>query len=124
MVQFNLNNDQLCVRVLEQLWPSVGHYITHYISTEVEPWAQDSLQGYNFKFDHVLLGSLPPRIGGMKCYDKHFTSRHEIILDLEVCKVLRYTMMLMLILILMLLLMLILILILMLMFYVSVDLGQ
>ena len=93
MVQFNLNNDQLCVRVLEQVWPSVGHYITHYISTEVEPWAQDSLQGYNFKFDHVLLGSLPPRIGGMKCYDKHFTSRNEIILDLEVCKVLRYTVM-------------------------------
>ena len=30
------------------------------------------------------LGSIPPRIGGVKCHDKNFTSRNEIILDLEV----------------------------------------
>ena len=37
----------------------------------------------DFKFNHVLLGNIPPRIGGIKCYDK-MTARNEIIMDLEV----------------------------------------
>ena len=36
----------------------------------------------DFKFDHVLLGNIPPKIGGIKCYGKT-TSRNEIILDME-----------------------------------------
>ena len=32
----------------------------------------------------MLLGNIPPRIGGIKCYDKNTTSRNEIIMDLEV----------------------------------------
>ena len=76
----------LC-RVIDQLWQSVGHFITHLLNTKVEPLIQKSLEGFSlkdFKFDHVLLGSSPPRIGGLKCYDKNYTSRSEIILDLEV----------------------------------------
>ena len=38
----------------------------------------------DFKFAHVQLGNIPPRIGGIKCYGKNYTSRNEIILDLEV----------------------------------------
>ena len=38
----------------------------------------------DFKFNHVLLGNIPPRIGGVKCYDKTATARNEIILDLDV----------------------------------------
>ena len=37
----------------------------------------------DFKFNHVLLGNIPPRIGGIKCYDTS-TSRNEIIMDLDV----------------------------------------
>ena len=37
----------------------------------------------DFKFNHVLLGNIPPRIGGIKCYDRS-TARNEIIMDLEV----------------------------------------
>ena len=69
------------------MWTSLGHFITHLLTTNVEPLIQKSLEGFSlkdFKFDHVLLGSIPPRIGGVKCYDKNYTSRNEIILDLEV----------------------------------------
>jgi Ca2+-dependent lipid-binding protein len=43
------------------------------------------LEGYglgNFKFDKVVLGQIPPRITGIKVYDKN-TSRKEIIMDLD-----------------------------------------
>ena len=77
----------IACRIIDQLWPSVGHFVTHLLSTQVEPLIQKSLESFSlqdFKFDQVLLGSVPPRIGGIKCYDKNYTSRNEIILDLEV----------------------------------------
>ena len=53
---------------------------------QIEPLIKKSLENLtlkDFKFDHVLLGNIPPRIGGIKCYDK-LTARNEIIMDLEV----------------------------------------
>jgi len=73
-------------RVLDQLWPSIGHFITHLLTTQIEPLIKKSLESLtlkDFKFNHVLLGNIPPRIGGIKCYDK-MTARNEIIMDLEV----------------------------------------
>lgn len=35
-----------------------------------------------FKFDRIILGTIPPRIGGVKIYDKN-VSRNEIIMDLD-----------------------------------------
>ena len=57
--------DPFC-RVIDQLWTSVGHFITHLLTTNIEPLIQKSLEGFSlkdFKFDRVLLGSIPPRIG-------------------------------------------------------------
>ena len=76
-----------CGRVIDQLWPSIGHFITLTLTGKLEPLIQKSLEEFSlkdFKFDHVLLGNIPPRIGGIKCYEKSYTSRDEIILDLEV----------------------------------------
>ena len=73
--------------MIDQLWPSIGHFITLTLSGKLEPLIQKSLEEFSlkdFKFDHVLLGNIPPRIGGIKCYEKSYTSRDEIILDLEV----------------------------------------
>ena len=50
--------DPFC-RVIDQLWTSVGHFITHLLTTNIEPLIQKSLEGFSlkdFKFDHVLLG--------------------------------------------------------------------
>lgn len=82
-----------CGRVIDQLWPSIGHFITLTLTGKLEPLIQKSLEEFSlkdFKFDHVLLGNIPPRIGGIKCYEKSYTSRDEIILDLEVTLVNRY----------------------------------
>lgn len=73
-------------RVVDQLWPSIGHFITHLLTTEIEPLIKRSLETMAFKdfrINHVLLGNIPPRIGGIKCYDK-MTARNEIIMDMEV----------------------------------------
>ena len=55
---------------------------------KLEPLIQKSFERLSlkdFKFNHVLLGTIPPRIGGIKCYT--FTSRDEVILDLEVADI-------------------------------------
>ena len=82
-----------CGRGIDQLWPSIGHFITLTLTGKLEPLIQKSLEEFSlkdFKFDHVLLGNIPPRIGGIKCYEKSYTSRDEIILDLEVTLANRY----------------------------------
>ena len=71
-------------RVVDHLWPGIGHF-TALTVTSLEPLIQKSLERFSmkdFKFDHVLLGNIPPKIGGIKCYGKT-TSRNEIILDME-----------------------------------------
>lgn len=45
-----------------------------------------SLEAYKlngFKFERIILGTVPFRIGGVKVYDKH-TDRNEIIMDLDI----------------------------------------
>lgn len=51
----------------------------------IEPKVAVALAEYKlsgFKFDRIQLGTIPPRIGGVKVYDKN-TSRNEIILDAD-----------------------------------------
>jgi len=72
-------------RMLSMLWPSLCHYTTHLLQVVVEPIIAENLLNYTisqFKFSRVSLGNLPPRIGGIKCYDK-VAARNEIILDFE-----------------------------------------
>ena len=73
--------------MLDQLWPGIGRFLTHSLVGKLEPLIQKSLERLSlkdFKLDHVLLGNIPPRIGGIKCYGKTCTGRDEVILDLEV----------------------------------------
>ena len=55
------------------------------ITESIEPSVKEALEGYglgNFRFEKVVLGQVPPRITGIKVYDKN-TSRKEIIMDLD-----------------------------------------
>lgn len=51
----------------------------------IEPNVAQALAAYKlngFKFDRIILGTIPPRIGGIKVYDKNIT-RNEVIMDLD-----------------------------------------
>ena len=54
------------------------------IAETVEPAVKSALDGYGlngFKFEKVVLGQIPPRVTGIKVYDKN-VGRNEIIMDL------------------------------------------
>ncbi|XP_055708386.1 extended synaptotagmin-2 isoform X2 [Phlebotomus papatasi] len=72
-------------RILKQVWPNANHYAKGLIKNTIEPNVQKALANYklnSFKFDRMILGTIPPRIGGVKVYDKNI-SRNEIIMDLD-----------------------------------------
>ncbi|XP_055547889.1 extended synaptotagmin-2 isoform X5 [Wyeomyia smithii] len=72
-------------RVLKQVWPNANFFAKNLIKESIEPNIQQALAGYKlngFKFDRMILGTIPPRIGGVKVYDKN-VSRNEIIMDLD-----------------------------------------
>lgn len=72
-------------RILKQVWPNANFYAKSLIKDSIEPNIQQALAGYKlngFKFDRMILGTIPPRIGGVKVYDKN-VSRNEIIMDLD-----------------------------------------
>merc|ERR1719376_130753 len=71
--------------ILQQLWPNVGNYTRKVIAESVEPAVRTALEDYNlkgFKFEKVSLGQVPPRVTGIKVYDKN-TDRNEIIIDTD-----------------------------------------
>lgn len=72
------------MQIVKQLWPCANHYIRDLVKNEVEPQLNYSLGQYHVKgfgFDHVILGAIPPRIAGIKVYEKNI--RNEIMMDLE-----------------------------------------
>ncbi|XP_040158685.1 extended synaptotagmin-2 isoform X4 [Anopheles arabiensis] len=72
-------------RILKQVWPNANFYAKNLIKESIEPNIQQAMAGYKlngFKFDRMILGTIPPRIGGVKVYDKN-VSRNEIIMDLD-----------------------------------------
>ncbi|GAB0093070.1 extended synaptotagmin-2 [Sergentomyia squamirostris] len=72
-------------RILKQVWPNANHYAKDLIKKSIEPNIQKALSNYklnSFKFDRIILGTIPPRIGGVKVYDKNI-ARNEIIMDLD-----------------------------------------
>lgn len=72
-------------KILRQLWPFVGHYVKNLLKNTVEPSIRESLPLYlrSFVFEKIILGDIPPRIGGIKVYQEN-VARNEIIMDLEV----------------------------------------
>ncbi|XP_021706370.1 extended synaptotagmin-2 isoform X2 [Aedes aegypti] len=72
-------------RILKQVWPNANFFAKNLIKESIEPNIQQALAGYKlngFKFDRMILGTIPPRIGGVKVYEKN-VSRNEIIMDLD-----------------------------------------
>ncbi|XP_055611270.1 extended synaptotagmin-2 isoform X1 [Uranotaenia lowii] len=72
-------------KILKQVWPNANYFAKNLIKDSIEPSIQQALTGYKlngFKFDRMILGTIPPRIGGVKVYDKN-VSRNEIIMDLD-----------------------------------------
>ncbi|XP_065356125.1 extended synaptotagmin-2 isoform X1 [Calliphora vicina] len=72
-------------KILKQLWPNANHFARTLVKETIEPAVAESLAQYKmngFRFDRIILGTIPPRIGGVKVYDKN-VGRNEIIMDLD-----------------------------------------
>ena len=72
--------------IIQQLWQNVGHYTRKVVNESVEPAVKSALDGYGmkgFKFEKVVLGRVPPRVTGIKVYEKN-VARDEIIMDLDI----------------------------------------
>ena len=68
------------------MWPNAGHFVRKVLSEIIEPEIQKMLEQYgfiDFRFERIVLGQIPPRITGIKVYDKK-SSRNQILLDLDV----------------------------------------
>ena len=71
--------------IIQQLWPNIGHFTRKIINEKVESKIRVQFENKGlsrFKFEKIDLGSIPPRITGIKVYDKN-VSRSEIIIDLD-----------------------------------------
>ncbi|XP_053600773.1 extended synaptotagmin-2-A isoform X2 [Plodia interpunctella] len=72
-------------RILQQVWPNVNHYARSLLKDSIEPAVAESLANFKlngFKFERMILGTIAPRVGGVKVYDKNL-SRNEIIMDVD-----------------------------------------
>lgn len=72
-------------KILHQVWPNANSYAKDLVKDVIEPNVAQALAAYKlngFKFDRLILGNIPPRIGGVKVYDKH-VDRNEIVMDLD-----------------------------------------
>ncbi|XP_072755088.1 extended synaptotagmin-2 isoform X3 [Anoplolepis gracilipes] len=73
-------------RILYKVWPSMNHFVRQLCKQSIEPSIVEKLTEYKikgFQFDRLVLGRIPPKIYGIKVYDKN-TSRNEIILDADI----------------------------------------
>ncbi|XP_059474297.1 extended synaptotagmin-2 [Neocloeon triangulifer] len=72
-------------KIFKLIWPNVNSYARDLIKNTIEPVLQEALLPYklgDFKFERIVLGNIPPRIGGIKVYDQN-VSRSEIIMDID-----------------------------------------
>ncbi|XP_074032959.1 extended synaptotagmin-like protein 2 [Leptinotarsa decemlineata] len=73
-------------RVIKQVWPNVNHFARELVRDTIQPVLRESLEKYKlngFKFERIILGTVPFRIGGVKVYDKN-VDRNEIVMDLDI----------------------------------------
>ncbi|XP_023246253.1 extended synaptotagmin-1 [Copidosoma floridanum] len=79
-------------QMLYKMWPSVNHYARDLCKTVIQQKITECLADYEvkfpgmgkeFRFDRIVLGRIPPKINGVKAYDKN-TSRNEVVLDMDV----------------------------------------
>lgn len=75
----------LLPQILKQVWPNANHFARNLVKETIEPNVALALSQYKmhgFRFDRIILGTIPPRIGGVKIYDKN-VDRNEIIMDID-----------------------------------------
>ncbi|KAH0949266.1 hypothetical protein HN011_000641 [Eciton burchellii] len=73
-------------KILYKVWPSMNEFVRQLCKQSIEPSIVQTLTEYKikgFQFDRLVLGRIPPKIYGIKVYDKN-TSRNEIILDADI----------------------------------------
>ncbi|XP_049822259.1 extended synaptotagmin-2 [Aethina tumida] len=73
-------------RIIKQVWPNVNHYAREIVRDSIQPALRTNLEKYKltgFKFERIILGTVPFRIGGVKVYDKNI-DRNEIVMDLDI----------------------------------------
>lgn len=73
------------LQILQQLWANANGYARDLVKEVIEPNVAAALAVYKlkgFKFDRIILGTIAPRIGGIKVYDKN-VRRDEIIMDVD-----------------------------------------
>ncbi|KAJ8920620.1 hypothetical protein NQ315_004759 [Exocentrus adspersus] len=73
-------------KIIKQVWPNVNHYVRSMVRDSIQPVLKKSLEKYKlhgFKFERIILGTVPFRIGGVKVYDKN-VDRNEIVMDLDI----------------------------------------
>ncbi|XP_063973441.1 extended synaptotagmin-2 isoform X2 [Diachasmimorpha longicaudata] len=73
-------------KVLYKIWPGMNHFVRNLVMESIKPAIVQALSEYKmpgFQFERLVLGRIPPKIYGIKTYEKD-TSRNEIILDCEV----------------------------------------
>ncbi|CAG9863137.1 unnamed protein product [Phyllotreta striolata] len=73
-------------RIIKQVWPNVNQYVRELVRDAIQPILRESLEKYKltgFKFERIILGTVPFRIGGVKVYDKNI-DRNEIVMDLDI----------------------------------------
>ena len=67
------------------LWPNLGLLVREVIYGVVEPEIEKALEQYGingFSFEKVALGEIPPRITGVKVYEKK-SIRNQIVIDVD-----------------------------------------
>lgn len=72
-------------QIIHQVWPNANYFTQDLVKNVIEPKVAKALSEYKmsgFRFDRIILGTIPPRIGGVKVYDKNI-ARNEIILDVD-----------------------------------------
>ncbi|XP_044755203.1 extended synaptotagmin-1-like [Coccinella septempunctata] len=72
-------------KILRQLWPTMNNFTRSFIQETLEPELRTTMDSYmlkGFYFQRIELGSISPKITGVKVYDR--TGRNEIILDLYI----------------------------------------
>ncbi|GBP31229.1 Extended synaptotagmin-2 [Eumeta japonica] len=77
--------DDLPAWILLQVWPNVNHYARTLLKESIGPAVAENLANYKlsgFRFERMILGTIAPRVGGVKVYDKNL-SRNEIIMDVD-----------------------------------------
>ena len=71
-------------KCLKQMWPFLNLYIQKFIKEVLLPDIINYLPDYmkGLKFDTIDLGTVPIRLGSVKCHTER-SSRREILLDLQ-----------------------------------------